>query len=374
MQDWRNSSDFQQILDTAFDKLAVPASSWLVAYVSGLEINVAHAMTTQINLRRNPRKYALVGVLVILVAILMLLDPDRSWGDVVFGSLFIVGGLIAITFVHRLRVDKDSNELLHQVGVIVSLRTRRFPLNKVKAVSIAVKVERANDQERTTFPVRLNGVKDSTVLTHRNPWFSRVVAEQIARLIEKPLVNRVYGKTSTRLPSELEMPLVDRWRKDGKRFERPSQAYASDLRELSSGTEYELLIPAQFPALKYLIALMLLLIVPAVLDVGFNELFHSGAYRIVALIFLGFAVLSLAFVGRSRLTISSRDVTFRQGFFPLRARLAVKDIEELVIAADGITLIGDNGAVWVHWSTSKRDSDYLTAVVPYQLQRLAGNA
>jgi len=331
-------------------------------------------MAKRLNLRRRSVAYLVLSVLVILIAILMLANPDRSWGDVVFGPLLMLGGLIAIGYFDRVLFDDGTNEIIRQTGILVPFRVRRYARDKVKAVTIAKKTERVTNKERTTFPVRLSGIKDATILQHVNPWHSRVVAEQLARLIDVPLVNRVYGTVTTREPEELNMPLVERWRRDEQRFEKPAMRHDSDLQESDTGEVYELSIRAQFPHFKYLIWISVLLIVPAVIDVGFTGFFHSSTYRLLAVIFAGIAIVALAFVGRSRLTISPVEITFRQGYFPRRVRLAVGDIEELVIAPDGITLIADSGAVWVHWGGSGQDSDYLSAAIPYQLQRLSAYA
>ena len=100
-------------------------------------------------------------------------------------------------------------------------------------------------------------------------------------------------------------------------------------------------------------------------------MFHSWAYRLAVGFLLVVAFMSLAFVGQSRLVVTAEAVSFRQGSFPIRARMRVSEIEEMVVAADGITLIGDDNALWIHWGGSTRDSEFLDAVVPYQLLRLA---
>ncbi|NNF66086.1 MAG: hypothetical protein HKM98_01105 [Gammaproteobacteria bacterium] len=299
------------------------------------------------------------------------MNPNRSWGDLVFGLLFIIGGLITIFYVKRVLIDTEKNKLISQEGVILPLRNKRYAIDKIRAISISVKSVRSNNKERTTFPVRLSGIKDSVILNHKNPWFSRVIAEQLARLMKVPLVNRVYGTTTTREPDDLDTPLIERWRREGKRFEKPSRSYDSDLQESAPGQTYILWLRAEMPQLKYLIGLLWLLVIPAVLDVAFAEVFHSTAYRITAVIFAVAGVMLLSMVGRSKLTISGEKVTFRQGYFPLKASLRMEAIEELIVAGDGITLIGDTNAVWVHWGTSKQDSDYLEAVIPYQIQRLS---
>lgn len=327
-------------------------------------------MKKTLNLRRNPRTYVLFGVLLTLIAFLMLISPDKAPQHVIFGSLFLIGGLSSMAYFNRLLVDKDTDELVHQRGLLVPLRTRRYPLRKIRAVNISAQVIRNGDKDRTVYPIRLSGIKDSVVSKHGNPWFSRVVAEQLARRIAVPLRNRVYGVSSVRKSDELDMPLVQRWIRDGERFGKPVLPASTDLLERTGASSYELSIRAQFPQFKYLTMFLFLLVLPAVVDIPQTAVFDSLFYRAVAAFALFFGVLTLAFVGRSSFRIDSRAVSFRQGYLPVRSRMRFEEIEEMVVAGDGITLIGDAKAIWIHWGGGKQDSEYLEAVVPYQIHRI----
>lgn len=205
---------------------------------------------------------------------------------------------------------------------------------------------------------------------HGNPWFSRVIAERLANMLGVPLVNRVYGTATTRQPDDLDTPLIERWIRNEVRFDVPSRPSGSDLRETVQGSSYSLSMRAELPSLKYAVVLMLLAALPAVVDVPLAEVFHSTPYRVFAVFLCVSAVMMSALVGRSKLKITPAAISFRQGCFPFRSRLALRDIEEMIVAADGITLVGDSGAVWVHWGGNKRDSAYLEAVIPYQVLRL----
>lgn len=311
-----------------------------------------------------------MGILFVLIGFVVLISPDKLPEDYIFGSLYMLGGLASITYINRLIIDPNTQELVHQRGLLFPFLFKRYPLPKIRAVKVSMKVEGNGDNKTTRYPVSLNGIKDAVVLKHGNPWFSRVRAEQLARLINKPLVNRVYGISSTRKPDELDMPLIERWIRNDERFEKPSLTHATTLLETVHGSSYELSIRAQFPTLKYVMVFLFLLVIPAVVDVPWAEFFHSRGYRLFAIFPLVAGLLMLAFVGRSRLRITASEVTFRQGFFPVRARLRIEDIEEMFIASDGITLVGDANAVWIHWGGNKQDSEYLEAVVPYQILRL----
>jgi hypothetical protein len=82
-----------------------------------------------------------------------------------------------------------------------------------------------------------------------------------------------------------------------------------------------------------------------------------------------FALALLAFSGRSRLTFTSRNVSFRQGLSPFSSSLTFGAIEELIPAMDGIDLVGDSGRVWIHWPETEADSEFLQARVAYEIAR-----
>lgn len=309
-----------------------------------------------------------------LIGWLMFTHPDKTPEQLVFGFLLFMSGLTMLAYINRLVIDIDAGILIHQRGLLLPIRSSVYELKKVKAVSISVKVIGKSDDERTIYPVRLSGIRDSVLLKHGNPWYSRVIAEQIAIRIQVPMKNRVYGVTSTRSSDELDTPLLERWARDGKRFSRPSILPNTGLVEAESESTYVLSIRAQYPPLKYLVAVFFILATFAIIDVPFENVFHSKGYRGLAVFLLFFGTLTMAFVGRSNFRVTPVGVSFRQGYFPIRYRLRITDIEEMVVANDGITLISDKTALWVHWGSSKRESDYLEAIVPYQILRLGGRA
>ena len=122
----------------------------------------------------------------------------------------------------------------------------------------------------------------------------------------------------------------------------------TDLTEKSGPSSYELSLSAEYPKFKYAIAAFFLVAAPAAANLPPAALFGSTAYRWIAGIAFLFGVLGLAFVGRSSLKIDAEKVAFRQGYAPFRQRIRIEDIEELVVASDGVIMIGDENAVWVH--------------------------
>ena len=339
-------------------------------HVVPLDVGIHDAMMSKINLRRSPRTYVLIGGLVLLIAVLMLVSPNKEPKHFIFGALFLVGGLVSAFYLNRLVVDKITGEIVHQRGLIFPVFSERYPINRIRKIRISEKVIRKDNHDRTTYPVRLSGIRDAIVSNHSNPWFSRVIAEQLARRIGVPLDNRVYGVSSHRMSDELDTPVVRRWIRDHDQFDKPALPATTDLIEKPGPSSYELSLSAEFPRIKYVIAAFFLVAGLAVANIPPAALFGSPAYRWIAGIALLAGLMGLAFVGRSSLKMDSEKVIFRQGYAPFRHRIRIEEIEELVVARDGVIMIGDEKAVWVHWGKSKSDSDYLAAAIPYHLHRI----
>lgn len=256
--------------------------------------------------------------------------------------------------------------------MLLPLRTTRYPLCRIRGVRVSVAVVGRGKSRRTRYVVSLSGIRDSTISSHGNPWFSRVLAEQLARRLRVPLINRVYGKSTRREPADLDRPLTERWLRDGLRFDAPRLPRGSRLREYADPDRFRLSIPAQMPALKFVSLGVLLLAIGAFAAAATGT--GIAAFVGIGLFALLGGVMALALACRSTLTIGVDGVGLRQGWFPVKASMELNAIEELVVAADGITLIGDNNAIWIHWAGSREDSAYLEAVVPYQLQRFGSCA
>ena len=287
----------------------------------------------------------------------------------VFGTLLVIVGVCFLTLVNRLKIIEASDALVHQRGLLFPVWSKRYPLQHLKTIAIRKKVKQKGENTVVTFPIEINGARDGIVLNHRSPRFTREIAEELAKYVGVPLVNRIYGRSSKRSPDELDLPLVERWERRGKRFEKPALSFDTRLRENHRGTNYEILMPASHPSLRYLVyglSVFVLLAAPGPLP----EFFQSEGYRWIAA-FAAIAVLMLlAFIGPSSLRFTLSHVTFRQGYFPRRSKVRPSEVEEMIVASDGITLVGDERTLWIPWAGTKKDAKFIRELVPYQLMRI----
>jgi hypothetical protein len=143
-------------------------------------------------------------------------------------------------------------------------------------------------------------------------WHARRAGELLCVALNVPFDNTVYGPHSVRPANELDMPLAERWRRAGEVHERPSLPAESRLVVDEYGPDVQLSLPAETYNLKWL-ALFVVLFAAIGAVLYWNA---SGGSRWALHLFFGmatvfFALALLAFSGHSRLTFTSRQVSFR---------------------------------------------------------------
>lgn len=326
-------------------------------------------MHSRLNLRRRPVSKVVAGLLLISIAALAFFFGDGSAGSLVFAAVIFVTGIALTTRIDFLHIDRAAGYVTHRRGYLLPIRNTRYPISKIRTVNVAMQTTGHGDDRKTVYPVQLSGISNAVVSSSGDPMYARILAERLARRLAVPVRNRVYGASTHRTAAELDMPLVERWRRDRKRFDRPALPGDTRLEEIEGVEHYVLRIPAQHPELRYLAYFLLAIVLPLTYATFLGGEFATMFFGFLAFFALIGGTMLLALVADSTLTVSRSDLSFRQGRFPLRTRMRITEIEEMVVAADGITLIGDNSVLWIHWAGSKTDSAYLEAVVPYQLSR-----
>jgi len=327
-------------------------------------------MTNKINLRKSPRVCFLTGVLISLIGTATILY-DVEIESRIFAVFIVVIGLLCIFYINKLTLDTYSGYLIHKHGFFIPFVKNRYRINKIKRIKISEKtVRRNNNNSSEIYPVDLIGIKDGIVLKHQDPWFSRSVAEKLAKLLHIPLDNRVYGKSSIRHPEELDLPLIERWKNNNVCFEKPKIPVKTDLVHKTSSTSFDIYVQSEHYLKKYAIAVLIILIATAALMYPFINEIWLFYWFFFGISIPFFCLATLAFCGKSHLNINTQSVSFRQGYAPIRYKAKIYAIEEFIVSGDGIYLVTDKKSIWMHWGTSLEDSEYLEAAIPYELFRL----
>lgn len=330
----------------------------------------ADTFQTHINLRYKRRTSVLAGILMLLVGSLIVRSGVDISNDQKFAMVLIVGGALLVGWIKRLAIDKQAGEIRLQIGFILPFYSRAYQIKKVKRIALLERYEKnrfANGSMR--YNVRLVGIRNSTLLKSPGPWFARQVAERLATTIGVPMNNRIYGKSSIRQPDELETPLLLRWRKSGTSFQLPAAPQSTGVRVKRDGDRTSIYLKAE----SHNIFLLLIMLAGGLL-VAFLVTSTTSGSPIFFVIFFGLFVYViiralLTFMGNSRIVIDARKVSVRLGISPFSDKLKLSEIEELIVARDGICLVGDDGALWFHWAEHKRDSEYLEKLIAYELSR-----
>lgn len=328
-------------------------------------------MKGKINLRQNKGEYVSAGIFATIAGLWLISYTNGDVQNVVLGSIFVTVGVLATGYMNRLTYNSQLDALVHQKGLVFPLLNKRYKLSKIRKITITAKQESRNSENSyQVYPIRLTGIKDAVVLKKRDPWFSRHIAEKIAKKINLPLDNRAFQKSSVRMPDELDMSLIQRWEKNGVRHSKPLMPDTSQLLTNMGVSFFEVSIKAERHNIKFALPLLLVFISLAVFLFPQSNKFPIFYYFFfgVSIPFLSTALLS--FSGQSNLKITPTKASFRQGYSPFRHSIRIDEIEELIAANDGINLVGDRKAICIDWGDNKADSEYLASIIPYEIYRL----
>jgi len=311
------------------------------------------------------------GLLLCSIGGLTIVSDSQSTANIVLGALFCLLGLIPIFYINRLIITSKS--VIHQRGVIIPVLNKSYLIENIKCIKLFKSLKRTrHGLNYTTYSINWDA-KGRILKRNTNPWFAREVAEKLARSIKIPLDNQIHQVSSVRSPDELDMPLVSKWRKDGIIFDRPFLQQGTEFSEKRADTFFELSFPAEHYNIPIVLGLFLVFIcfalIFAPIIVEQPELYF-GFFGLSASLLL---CCFLAYSGRSCLKIDPQRVSFRQGCLPIWRRIAIDEMEEFVVAEEGIRMIGDKKVLWIRWANYGDAADYVESVVKYELMRLASN-
>lgn len=332
-------------------------------------------MKKTINLRNKPGRSILLGILIMLIGILIFLKAAKPTDKYATALIFCMVGLFLAGYINRMCLFIDKQELVHQRGLFFPLFNHSYNLNKVRCITVKEKIiedynEGSYDQYQTIYPVHLSGIKGAIAAKPRSPWRARKIAEELARALNKPMNNMVYKKSSIRAADELDMPVIERWKREHNYPSKLPEAPANTQLDIKrSGNAFIVYLKAEHHSIKF--ALLMLTVITAIAVVSSSGMSISPFiyYGIFGSLYLFTVLILLSFSGHSKFEINGKSVSFRQGLSPIKSRINLNEIEEYIVARDGIHLVGDRSSVWIHWGDNLKDSEYLEKAIPFELMR-----
>lgn len=279
-------------------------------------------------------------------------------------ALYVVGGR------HQLVVDPGSARITRVRGLFVTFPVATYVATEIAGVALSEYMKRSGRNRRTErYRVTAAGGRRHVLADLGDPWHARYVAERLCIALNIPFDNTVYGASSVRNASELDVPLTERWRSTGIKHERPAPSADTAIRVENHGADSVLSIPAETYALKF-IALMTGgiagLAVPFYrqMDSLGGPVFFYGFFGAFGVLIL-YAVLQYS--GRSKIVFTNDRVAVRLGWTGFSS-MSIAEIEEL-IPGDGINFVSDKSALWVPWPKSRADRDFLLGFIAYELAK-----
>ena len=136
---------------------------------------------------------------------------------VLFGSALVVAGVVQVFGRSGLVLDRSRGRITKWYGLLVPMKRVETMLDAVRQVEMDW--SRGDSDSADTWPVRLTGEgipKPITVARPESFAEARQMAEELARFLQKPLVDSLTGEKVTRDPERLDESWRDRMRRTGE--------------------------------------------------------------------------------------------------------------------------------------------------------------
>lgn len=276
--------------------------------------------------------------------------PPPWFVAVPFGGIFAAVGAALIFARGGVTINTGDKTVVTWWGVLGYRKRTQHDLDTIDHVTISREVRRSKNSTYTVYPVRLSrSEKPINLEEPRDYKEARATAEQVAKFIEKDIVDTTSGKRIVRDFGSLDESLRDRARRTRESIELPEPPPAMKTRCSIEGRQVTLELPAgKFNAVT---AIMLVFgcAVPAVVFFGFffpmmkkDNLPKEMQYIVLGFVGVFFVLLPLVFVvvkavsgaKRSVRIIASRDclqVENRGLLFTKIKRIPSEELEELVL-------------------------------------------
>jgi hypothetical protein len=201
-------------------------------------------------------------------------------------------------------------------------------------------------------------------------WHARFVGERLSRAIGKPVETRLLGAPSRRDADEVDLQLAERWRRDGRFKEAPLLPAGTGLAVEHRNEASDLTMPVE-PVPRLIIASVATLIVAALVFFSFRV--DAAAFLFMWIVAGAISCFAFGFIarhsGRSRLRFTPGAVEFRIGRFPLVQRIALAEVEELIVSSDAFVLMGDRGYIRIDRPKEPADREAQRQFIDRQISR-----
>jgi len=276
--------------------------------------------------------------------------PPPWFVAVPFGGIFAAVGAAIIFGRAGVTLHTGDRTIVTWWGLLGYKKRTQHDLDAIDHVTISREVRRSKNSTYTVYPVRLAGGKKPINLEEpRDYKAARATAEQVAKFIEKEIVDTASGERVVRDFRSLDESLRERVRRTGEAIEMPEPPAAIKTRCSIEGRQVTLELPAKGFTAVTGIMMIFGCVIPAVVFFGFffpmmkkDNLPKEMQYIVLGFVGVFFVLLPLAFLivkalSRAKTSvriIASRDrlqVENRGLLFTKIKRIPSEDLEELIL-------------------------------------------
>ena len=316
-----------------------------------------------------------------------------------FLSIFVWVGIALLGAFRRVVVDGANRTASTQWGVFLPFSTKHYDLGDAKVVSISQEMRSSDRSSYIVYPVRLEGVRntkfnsniklkdglDNLTLTElRDSVLARRDAERAAKLLALAVEDRTGETVSRREHDELDLSLVQRYRRDNVGVPSPPHHRTNSRIEVvrHGGTKKELRLPVRrryllslFPSAFFLVWVYYFFNIPfdMVNEILGPYLGNHAQWKLLAAL----VCVALAWSLRRDVVTVDREVVELDTRLLLLSwkvrgtrRFLVSELEEMNLDKEALILLSDVAQVQINTANlDSNDAQFLHDSILYAIAR-----